>query len=87
MNKKDKIIGNSLIAITAFTLGFIYLFQRKTIKEQNEIIEDQFEMLDIMDGQLDDLVNICKESLNCDDKDLEKIITKSTFKVVSKVED
>lgn len=86
MSKKDKIITNVLKATTAIGLGLIYLVQRKIIKEQDKIIEDQFEMLKKSSEQTEELEDICMDFLNYSEKDKEKLKTKAEFTVVKKRE-
>lgn len=86
MSKKDKIIGDLLAGGIVLGTSLVYLLQRKLIKEQDKIIEDQYKMLDKANEQVEELINMNADLLGFDEKDKEKLERKATFRVVDKEE-
>ena len=86
MSKKDKIIGDLLTGSIVLGTSLVYLLQRKLIKEQDKIIEDQYKMLDKANEQVEELINMNADLLGFDEKDKEKLERKATFRVVDKEE-
>ena len=86
MSKKDKIIGDLLAGSIVLGTSLVYLLQRKLIKEQDKIIEDQYKMLDKANEQVEELINMNADLLGFDEKDKEKLERKATFRVVDKEE-